>query len=891
MLNSKPTPPERWFYTVPLRLRALFRRRRLDQDLDEELRSHLEEQTQAYIESGLSAEEAHYAALRDFGNLELSKQNCRDARKVLWVQNLVEDLHSGLRTLRKAPAFTTVAILTLALGIGANTAIFSAINAVLLRPLPYAQPERLVFLSESAPDIPVMFVSLANFADWQSMNNVFENMGAYRRVSATLASQGGEPQHLLVGQVTAGLFPTLGVEPVLGHGFTAEEDKPDATPVVLLSEALWARQFGRDPNVLGKQLRLDGVWYTVTGVISNGPLPLYWRQIDVFTSLGRLANAIGGETHRSHHLGVYACARLKPGVTLEQARADMLSISQQLAQRHPQTNAGQGAGVQPLLQKVVGDVSWPLALLMGAVSLVLLIACANVASLLISRAIVRRREIAIRSALGAGTARLVGQLLCESTLLALAGGALGLVVACCVTPVLAHRAVAIIPRIEDISIDRSVLIFALAISLATGIVFGVVPALAIYRRNPTEAFQETDGVPRSGFLPSSLRSMLATAELAMALLLLISAGLTIKSLFLVLETDSGMRTSGVLTGVLNFPRTKYKTNAELDSFLRPLMQKIVRIPGVTAAGFEAPQLIGGSQGTFRVEGRPQPQQGQETYAELSSPTPGALEALGAKLLAGRFFQWKDDADAPRVCIIDDALAEQYWPGESAIGKRVATEVPVSPTWWTVVGVVHHLTADGAAPQQLVEILVPFSQLPDSRGRLIIRSREGRASPLPEVLQSIRSFDKDLPLYDVRSLADLVDENVVTRRLLVVLLSVFAAIALLLAMPGVYGVVAYMVIARRREIGVRLALGAKRRDILRLLLAELLPVILGGAGLGILACLGLSRALGTLLFHISGADPWTIAGSAVLMIAVALAACWIPVRKAMAIDPVTVLHRE
>ncbi|MGA2371472.1 MAG: ADOP family duplicated permease [Candidatus Korobacteraceae bacterium] len=891
MLKGKSIPPERWLYTAPLRLRALFRRRQLDQDLDEELRSHLEEQTQGYIELGLSAEDAHYAALRDFGNLELAKQNCRDARRVLWVQNLIEDLHFGLRTLRKAPAFTAVAMLTLALGIGANTAIFSVINTVLLRPLPYAQPERLVFLSESAPDIPVMFLSLANFADWQSMNTVFENMGGYRRVSATLAGQGSEPQRLVLGQVTSGLFPTLGVEPVLGHAFTPEEDKPDTAPVVLLSDTLWARQFGRDPNVLGKQLRLDGTWYTVTGVIRNDLLPLYWRQIDAFTSLGRLENAIGGEAHRTHHLGVYAYARLKPGITLEQARADMLSISQRLAQRHPQTNAGQGAVVQPLLQKVVGEVSRPLAMLMGAVALVLLIACANVASLLISRAIVRRREIAIRSALGAGTARLVGQLLCESTLLALAGGALGLLAAYCVTPVLARRAIAIVPRIEDISIDRSVLIFTFAVSLATGIVFGVVPALAIYRRNPTEAFQETGGAPRSGFLPTCLRSMLATAELAMALVLLVGAGLTIKSLFLVLQTDSGMQTNGVLTGVLNLPGTKYKTHAEVDSFMRRLMQKIAPLPGVTAAGFETPQLIGGSQGTFRVEGRPQPQQGRETYAEFSSLTPGTLEALGVKLFAGRFFQWKDDAEAPRVCIIDDALAEQYWPGENAIGKRIATEVPVTPTWWRVAGVVHHLTTDGAAPHQLVEIFFPYSQFPDGHGRLIIQSQQGRASPLPEVIQVIHSLDPDLPLYDVRTLSDLMEDNVATRRLLVVLLSVFAALALLLAMPGVYGVIAYMVTARTREIGVRLALGAKRRDILRLVLAQLLPVIVGGAGLGILACLALRRSLGILLFHVSAADPWTIAGSASLLIAVALAACWIPLRKAMTIDPVRVLHRE
>ncbi|MFZ0315119.1 MAG: ABC transporter permease [Candidatus Korobacteraceae bacterium] len=890
MLESRSIPPERWVYMLPLRLRALFRRRQLDQDLDEELQSHLEEKTQEFMEKGLSAEEAHYAALRDFGSLDLSKQNCRDARKVLWIQNLIEDLHFGLRTLGKAPGFTAVAVLTLALGIAANTVVFSVFHAVLLRPLPYAHPDRLVFLSESTADLPKMFISLANFADWQSMNTVFENMGAFRRGGATMTGR-GEPRHVLVGEVTAGLFPTLGIDPVLGKNLSTEQDKPGAAPVVLLSDALWASEFARDPNVLGKQLRLDGTPFTVIGVMPNSRLPLYWRQIDAFTSLGRLEPSIGGESRRSYHFGVYAYARLKPAVTIGQARAQMLNIARILGQRHPQTNAGQGVVVQALREKVIGDVRRPVELLMGSVVLVLLIACSNVASLLTSRALVRRREIAIRGALGAGAARLTIQLLCETTPLALMGGALGLGFAYSVMPALARHAMSTVPRAEDMGIDASVLAFTVFVSVTTGIVFGVVPALAVYRSNPMEAFAEGGRAPQVRVLRVGLRSLLATAELAMALVLLIGAGLTIKSLFRVLQTDPGMRSNGVLTGVLSLPPTKYTAAAQVDSFMQRLLRNVDALSAVSAAGFETPQLVGGSQGSFRVEGRPNPQPGEESYAEFSSLTPGALEALGVRLLAGRFFNWRDDATAPRVCIIDDNLAEQYWPGENPIGKRLATEVPVSPTWWTVVGVVHHLATDGADKQQLVEIFIPYSQDPARRGRLIVRVREGRALPLSGITQAIHSLDPDVPLYDVRSLSDLLQESVAERRMIVVLLSVFAAIAVVLAALGVYGVMTYMVTGRTREIGVRLALGAKRRDILWLILAQVIPVIVVGAVLGILACLALGQSLSTLLFQVSATDPWTIASGVTLLIVVALAACGIPLRKAIAIDPVRVLHRE
>ncbi|MGC2108397.1 MAG: ABC transporter permease [Candidatus Korobacteraceae bacterium] len=888
--------PQHWLYTLPLRLRSLFRRRHVDDELDDELQYHLELKTQEYIDQGLSAEEAHYAALREFGNLELAKQNCRDTRRVLWFQNLLEDIRFGLRLLRKNPGFTAVAVLTLALGIGVNTAIFSVVNTVLLRPLPYAHPERLVFLGESSKDVPVMYISLANLADWRAMNTVFESMGAYRKGSVALTGH-GEPQHLMLAQVTWHLFPTLGVAPILGHNLTAGEDQPDVDRVVLLSDTMWERQFRRDPEVLGKKLLLDGKSYTVTGVMPTSGLPLYWRQMDVFAPLGQLQKAFGGPDNRALHIGVSAYARLKPGVTVEQARQQMLEIARRLEKQYPQTNGGQSVVVQPLLEREVGQVSQPLRLLMGAVALVLLIACANVANLLTSRAIVRRREIAIRSAMGAGAARLAIQLLCESMLLALMGGGLGLLIAYTVTPVLAHRAISIVPRVEDISVDGTVLAFTFAVTLLTGVIFGVLPALAAYRTQPTEALEESARAGAgSGFWRMSSRNFLATAELAMALVLLVAAGLTLRSLFRVLQADLGMQTNNVLTGVLSLPEIPYKEDAQLAGFMQRLAPKLAALPGVTAAGFESAQLVGGSEASFRVEGSPNVAADQEPYSEFSSITPGALEAMGVKLLSGRFFGWSDDASSPGVCLVDDTLAAQYWPGQSPLGKRLSVDIPMTPdgkpAWQTVVGVVHRARMHGADEQHLAEIFIPYSQFQIlRRGRLVVRSQQEPAALLAAVRGVVHSVDPELALYDVRSLAELVDENVAARRLETTLLSVFAGIALLLASLGVYGVMAYMVNGRTREIAVRRALGAKPWDILRLVLGQGMPVILAGAIIGIVASLWLRFPISSLLYGVSATDIPTILAVAGLLIVVALAACCIPLRRALGVDPAVVLRRE
>ena len=647
----------------------------------------------------------------------------------------------------------------------------------------------------------------------------------------------------------------------------------------MLSEALWTREFGRDPNIVGKQIKLDGTTYAVIGVISTGGFPTYWRQIDAFTSLGRLEHAIGGPSNRALHIGVSAYARLKPGVSVEQARNEMTAIAQRLEKQYPQTNAGQGVIVQRLMEREVGTVSRPLQLLMAAVFLVLLIACVNVANLLTSRAIVRQREIAIRSALGAGLGRLIAQLLCESTLLAMAGGVLGLLAAYCAIFVLGHRAAAILPRSETIAIDGRVLLFTATISLITGLIFGVIPALAAYRSHPMEALQENGRSPRYGLWRVRVRSVLAIVELAVALVLLVAAGLTLKSLFRITRTDLGIQADGVMTAVLNFPAIPYKAEAELDAVTRKLIPRVLALPHVTAAGFESAQLVGGSEVTFRVEGDAASAGDQEPYAAFSSVTPGTLEALGARLIGGRLFAWSDGANTQPVCIIDDSMAARYWPGESAIGKKLTTDVPTTPDGKpigrTVVGVVHRVTINAADEQHLVEIFIPYSQYQIlRRGRLVIRSDADPSALIAGVRRVVHSINPDLPLYDMRSLSELVDENVAARRLEVLLLSLFAAIALVLAALGVYGVMAYMVNGRMREIGLRLALGAKPGDILQLILSQAMPLILTGAAAGVFASLFLKRALSTVLFGVSPTDPSTIAAVAGILVIVALvpAAC-------------------
>ncbi len=810
------------------------------------------------------------------------------------MNRLAQDIRYAVRMLAKAPGFTAVAVLTLALGIGANTAIFSVVNTVLLRPLPYPHADRLVFISEWSQQVPGMSISMADFNDWRATQTVFSSMVAYQPENVTLTGQ-GVPERLQMRRVTAGLFPTLGVQPILGRPLTAADDKVGAAPVVLLSDGFWARKFGKDPNVIGKQLTLDGESYTIIGVLPSSKFHESWRTFDVFSSLWRLENVFGGPVRRGEHPGIYAYARMKSGVTIQQASAEMAGIQQRLAKQY-QDDAGESATVQPLLGAVVQDAGLPLLVLMAAVGFVLLIGCVNVANLLMSRAAERQREIAVRLALGAGRWRLVRQLLTESVLLSLLGGALGLLLAVWATPALARAASGAVPRIEDVGVDRWVLVFTLGISCVTGLFFGLFPALQASRVNVNSILKEGSRGSGTGAGHKRLRDTLVVMELAISVVLVVGAGLTLKSLYRVLRADQGFNPSGVTLANFSVPDAKYNTADRRRQFFEQMGDKANAIPGVQVAGIKTP-ILGGAQTGFMVEGQPKPLPGHYPSTEISLVTPGALEAMGATLLRGRFFTAADNEKAPLVCIVDEAMAQQYWPGQNPIGKHLGISLAElkpgeMPPWTTVIGVIRTIKNYGADQPVLVETILPYAQNPSgNRGSIIVRSAADPAHLIPALRAAVQSMDPDLPLYNVQRLETLVDANVASRQLSVLLLGGFAALALLLAAVGIYGVMAFAVASRTHEIGIRMALGADARSVMRLVLGHGTRLALAGVAIGLVASFGLTRMMASLLFQVRATDPVTYVGVALLLTAVALAACYIPARRAMKVDPIVALRYE
>ena len=805
---------------------------------------------------------------------------------------LLQDFRYALRQLRKNPGFTAIALITLALGIGANTAIFSVVNAVLLRPLPYLHPNRLVFLAETTPQVHDESFSMADFDDWRAMNSVFESTVAFRADSVSLTGQ-AQPQQLQLRYVTAGLFPTLGVKPVLGRAISTDDDKVGAAPVVMLSDTLWANKFGRDPKVVGRQLTLDGELFTVIGVLPSSHFHESWHQYDIFASLWRMESQWGGPAHRDDHRGIYAYALLKPGVTIEQAREQMVSIAARLGKQYPKTNVNTGATVEPLLGVIVQDVRPSLLILMGAVGFVLLICCANVANLLMSRATERQREVAVRKALGAGRWRLARQLLTESVVLALLGGVFGLVIAWWVTRGLAGVAAGAVPRIGEVSVDGRVQTFTLAISVLTGICFGVFPLLHASHTGVSEALKE--GTPGSGAAAfrRRLRDALVVGELAISLVLLVGAGLTLESLLHVLRADPGFKPDGVMTARFSLPNTKYKTDDQRRQFVARFTEKLAGIPGVQAAGFKDP-IFGGWQSSFAIGGRPLPDEAHFPSAEMSRVSPGALEAMNAELLQGRFFAEQDNENSPKVCVIDDALAAKYWPGENPVGKALLMDEPKpgeQPPITMVVGVIHEIKNYGVDQPVLPEIFVPFAQRPGDGGALIVRSTVDPAAITAAMRSTAESLDPDLPIFGVRPLESFVAETTAPRRISVTLLSLFAGLALLLAAVGIYGVMSYNVTQRHREIGIRMALGAQAADVLNLVVKQGAMLAVLGVGTGILGAFGATRFIAHMLFGIRPSDPMTFIGVALLLTIVAVLASYIPARRASKVDPMVALRYE
>ena len=806
--------------------------------------------------------------------------------------NFLQDLRYALRMLAKSPGFTMVAILTLALGIGANTAIFSVVNAVLLRPLPYPQSNRLVFLGEWSEQIPEMSISMANFNDWRNQNKVFESMVAYQNDNVVLTGR-GEPERLRLRRITAGFFPTLQVKPILGRELTPEDDTVGAARVVLLGEGFWERRFGRDPSMVGQQLDLDSEPFTIIGVLParlHGSL----RQTDVFTSLWRLEDQLGGEANRGNHPGIYAYARLKPNVSVSQARGEMQGIAQHLDELHPDSNGKDSLTLKPLLDAIVEDVRSPLLVLSFAVGFVLLIACANIANLLLARATERQRELAVRVALGATRGRLVRQMLTESVLLSLAGGILGLFMAVWITAALVRATPRGVPRMDEATADLSVMSFTLGLSLATGIFFGIFPALQATRAEVNATLQEGGRTGTAGSKRTHVGDFLVAAEVAISLMLLVGAGLMTKSLMRVLAADGGIDPANVLTARFATPEAKYETDVKRRAFVAQLVGRVQSLPGVQFAGFKSP-LLGGSQTAYTIDGRPTPKSGQYPSTDTGRVSPDAMRALGMRLLRGRFFDDHDHEKSQLVCIIDETLAKQEFVTEEPVGKRLSFGGPPAPgkqpVWMTIVGVVAHVKNYGVDQASRVETYIPQAQMPAGGGTLVVRSSGDPAALTSGIRAAVRSVDPDVPLYDVRSMEDIVSENTASRRLSVVLIGSFAVLALVLAGVGVYGVMAYVVTQRRHEIGIRMALGANQRNILEMVLRQGLRLAVFGIAGGLAGALALTHFLSSMLFHVSALDVETFVLGATSLGLVLLLACCLPARRATRVDPLVALRYE
>jgi putative ABC transport system permease protein len=807
--------------------------------------------------------------------------------------SLLQDIKYGFRMLAKRPGVTAIAVLTLALGIGANTAIFSVVDAVLLRPLPYPHPEQLVFLTEWSEQIPDMSISMANFDDWKSMNTVFESMVPYRSNAVILTGE-GLPESLQIRQVTAGLFPTLGIQPILGRALTPGDDKSGAAPVVLLSDGFWEQKFRRDPSVLGKKLNLDGEVYTVIGVLPSNKLHGNWKRYALFSSLWRFEDKEGGPNQRAEHPGIVAYARMKPGVTLEQARAEMKDIGAKLAKQYPKDNGGHSVTVESLLNAYVGDIRQSLLILLAAVGFVLLIACANVANLMMARATERTRELAIRTALGATRGRLIRQLLTESLILAMLGTCLGLLIAYNASGALAKIPTSSVPRIDGVSVNTSVLLFTLVLSLLTGLFFGIFPAWHASKTDVQEAMKEGGRAGSASAGRKKLRSALVVAEVSVSLVLLVGAGLTAKSLYRVLRADSGFNSSGVLTGFFTLPESQYKSEAQRRKFVNELAAKIQAIPGVQFSGIKNP-LLGSWQSGYLVEGRPRPEPRLIPSTDISRVTSGAIETLGIPLLEGRYFASSDTADSEPVCIIDATMSQSNWPNEDPIGKHIAVNGRGNelddPIWRKVIGVVAHVKNYGADQPSRVETYVPYLQIPSFGGYVILRTAGDPANLSSAMRTAAQSVDPNIPVSVIRRLDDIVDESVAPRRLSVLLLSSFAGLALALAAIGIYGVMSYTVTQRTQEIGIRIALGAARGDIFKLVAGNGMMLLMIGIAIGLGGALYLSRFLGTMLFQVRPTDLLTFVSVPAILAATGLAACILPARRATSVDPILALRME
>jgi putative ABC transport system permease protein len=880
------------FNDLFFRLRSLFRRNAAETELDDELRFHFERQVQKYESSGLAREEALRRARLDFGGIDQVKEECREARGVHLMEELFQDVRYGLRMLRKSPGFTAVALLTLALGIGANTSIFSVVYGVLLRPLPYQDPGRLIVLNETTPKVGLVSVSYPNFLDWRSGNHAFSLMSAVASVSYNLAGV-TQPENISGEAVSPDFLSMLGVHPLLGRDFDPSEEKAGAAPVVLLSYQLWQSHLGGDREVLGHTINLDGRGFTIIGV-----LPADFRSIDktdLMIPMGVWATGRASVSQRGDRGDMSLIARLAPGVSLRQARAEMDAIAARLAAAYPIANAQFGAVLRPIREVFVGDIRPAILILFGAVMFVLLIACANVANLFLMRGAARTREIALRIALGATRSRIVRQMLAESLVLAFFGGLLGVAVSIAGIRGMAQLIPMGMQAGASVNLNGAVLLFAAAAVVLSSLMFGLVPAMQLTKPEVQRDLKEGGRSVSASAGQNRVRGFLAVGEIAVALILLVGAGLMVKSLYRLMSVDPGFKTDRVLTMEMDLRTAQYSKDPAILNFWEQVLERVRALPGVEGAalGTVIPLTDSHSRSDITIENMPLPSPGNFPHPDEHEVSPGYLKTLGVPLLRGREFTDADTENAPRVGMINAMIARQYFPNQDALGKRFMFGHPKAdpPKWITIVGVTADTKLYGLANPARLEIYLPFRQSVSGDMDLIVKSAADPASLTSAIRGAVASIDKDQPIFAIATMQKLVNDSVSTSRVTLILLGIFSGLALVLAAIGIYGVISYSVAQRTHEIGIRMALGADGGGVLRMILAQGAKIAGAGVVIGLAASLGLTRLMSKLLFSVSAADPLTFAAVAIVLVAVAMLACYIPARRALRVDPIIALRYE
>ncbi len=874
-----------------VRMSGLFIRRHRDRDLADEMESHLQFHIDDNLRNGMTPSEARRQAVLRLGGIEAVKEAYRDRGSVPFIETLLQDLRYAARTLRKNAAFTTIAILTLALGVGANTAIFSVVNAVLLKPLPFKEPARLMRLwptviasntDTSAHDFGV--ASYPQFCDWMTRTRTFEQVDAFRNRSFDITGA-DHPERINGMMVSVGLPSLLGFQPILGRQFLPDELQTGKNRVALLSEGLWRRDFGADPHILDKAIKLNGQSYSIVGVLPAG------FRYSPYAAAPDVVVPLNPDPNRDHGF-LYVIGRLKPGATLAQAQAEFEIISRQLQRQYPK-DSNNAVRIVPLRDALVRDVRTWLLVLLSAVGFVLLIACANVANLILARTAARRKELVVRATLGASRLRLARQLLTESALLGLAGGALGLL--------LANAGLrALVTLIENafsattsgrITIDASVLVFTLLISLLTGVVSGLTPAIGVFREDVNESLKEGSRSV-TGKRRNRTRNLIVAAEMALALVLLTGAGLTIKSLVILTRNDPGIRTDNMLAIRLTLNGSRYAKLEHRAGFFSSVLHRIEGLPGVTSATVTADVPLSGDEDVdnFAIEGKPDPGPNKKRDARFNIVGPGYCKTLGMPVLKGRDFTERDAAGAPGVVTINEAMARKFWPGEDPIGARIT---PGGNQWYTVVGVVGNVRQMGLNSEPQPEMYLPYLQDPFLWPFLsvIVRTTTEPEPFVSTIEKAIWSIDSEQPISHVSTMDKILSESTAQPRVTALLLGLFATVALVLASVGIYGVISWTVTQRIHEIGVRAALGASRSDVYRLVLGQGLALALVGVAVGLVGAFGVTRLIASLLYKVEATDPVTFLAVSFLLTAVALLACWLPARRATRVDPMVALRYE